>query len=134
MNKDISIKIKFNEYPGDTYLGYAYTSDGEEIGYLEIKRYLNNKNTITYQVDRLRVKEVFRNQGIAKKLFSEVEKKFDKSNGNYLSVRPNSEPYDAESYIDIETLYTIYEKLGFHLSDPDASRSTPNHLMLKIYN
>ena len=157
MNNDISIVSTFKKDSGDTYVTYAYASNGAEIGYLEIKRFPNDQNTVTYQVDCLYVKEDYRKQGIAKKMFAKVEEKLDKSEGNYLSVRPNSFRYSNESTIDTATLYTIYEHLGFklfkkendfsskddeylhdickslgiNLQNPGVTRDTSNQLMIK---
>ena len=40
--------------------------------------------------------------------------------GNEIIVYPNPECYADEELLDIETLYRIYERLGFTLNDPAA--------------
>ena len=131
MNKEISIVSTIKPYPGDTYETYAYAPNGEEVGRLIILICHNHPDITTFQVQQLQVKEKFRNQGIAKNMFTDVEKMLDKSSGNYIYVRPNSEPYEGESPIDTVTLYTIYEALDFHLDNPNTLRSDANHLMIK---
>ena len=131
MNEEISIASTIKPYPGDTYETYAYGPNGEEVGRLIILICHNHPDITTFQVQQLQVKEAFRNQGIAKKMFTDVEKMLDKTDGNYMYVYPNSEPYEGESPTDNAILYTIYKRLGFSLDNPDALRSETNHLMIK---
>ena len=87
--------------------------DKEEIGILEIITH----GLDYFKIDKFKVQEKHRKQGVGKKLIESAVEIIKESGGKEIIVFPNSEPYSGESPIDNQQLCEIYEKLGFELID-----------------
>lgn len=76
----------------------------------EIGEIMVDKISTYYQIKFFRVLEKYRHQGIGSKLLNAV---IQETKESQIIVYPNSEAYEGEKPVDNETLYTIYEHLGF---------------------
>jgi GNAT superfamily N-acetyltransferase len=75
------------------------------------------------------VKEKYRNKGVGKELLNTIIEELQTENYSYIEVVPNSDPYEGESYIDNEKLYSIYQHLGFEFVDENADPKAYNNKM-----
>lgn len=75
------------------------------------------------------VKEKYRNKGVGKELLNTIIRELQNVNYSYIEVVPNSDPYEGESYIDNEKLYSIYQHLGFEFVDENADPKAYNNKM-----
>lgn len=82
-----------------------------------------------YQIKYFRVREKYRQLGVGKKLLKAVLQEIENKE---VIVYPNSEAYSGETRIENETLYTIYEHLGFQLEEEHADRKKANERMKLI--
>lgn len=75
-----------------------------------------------------------RKKGIGKKLFGEMIKVVENSGFDSLVVRPNSEPYEGDSYLEPQLLYQIYMKLGFKFLNKNVELDKPSSKMILRIN
>lgn len=95
----------------------------------EIGTIMVDKISTYYQIRYFCVREKYRQLGVGKKLLNAVLQEIENSE---VIVYPNSEAYSGETPIENETLYTIYEHLGFQLEEEHADRKKVNERMKLI--
>lgn len=98
----------------------------QEIGRLEL---IIDPAADYFRIDGFRVHQKWRNKGVGRRLIQQAKKIVKVNGGKRFLVYPNSEPYKGEDYMDSETLYRIYQHLGFQLEDLSADLDKPDHLM-----
>lgn len=102
-------------------------STKEEIGHIDV---IAEVEANFYRIDKFGVKEMFRKKGAGRKLLGSMIEEVKRIGGSVIVVYPNPESYEEEELMDIETLYRIYEKLGFAAVDPNADYKRPNNKMI----
>lgn len=95
----------------------------------EIGTIMVEKISTYYQIKYFRVRENYRQLGVGKKLLNAVLQEIE---NREVIVYPNSEAYSGETPIENETLYTIYEHLGFQLEEEYVDRKKANERMKLI--
>lgn len=95
----------------------------------EIGTIMVEKISTYYQIKYFRVREKYRQLGVGKKLLNAVLQEIE---NREVIVYPNSEAYSGETPIENETLYTIYEHLGFQLEEEYVDRKKANERMKLI--
>lgn len=89
------------------------------VGYLQLRAFDGYQ-----RIEFFGVKEADRGVGIGRKLLQTVLKNAEK-----IIVYPHPESYEDEAEMAVNTLYEIYEKLGFVLEDTNINRDLPGHVM-----
>lgn len=83
-----------------------------------------------FRIDSFGVEEKYRKMGVGRKLIESMITEATRIGGNKIVVYPNPECYADEEPLDIETLYKIYENLGFTLDNPAADYETRDNKMI----
>lgn len=73
-----------------------------------------------FRIDSFGVAEKHRQKGVGRKLIEAMIAEVKRIGGNSIIVYPSPECYADEEPLDIETLYKVYERLGFVLDNPSA--------------
>lgn len=117
-----SLNILLNEAFGILKVGKANYDDiellavesGEVVGYLALNRCVDTVTGVTYfHVNYVCVKEIFRGQGIATKIFDEVFSICKKEHISYLELTSNAKRVAA---------HHLYHKLGFNQRETTVFR------------
>lgn len=90
---------------------YAYI-DQQEIGNLSIRINGNNFSIFLFHVN-----SSVRKSGVGRDLLNEMVSIIKQKGGTELTVFPQTESHDGEPDVDVETLYEIYQHLGFKFKD-----------------
>ena len=83
-----------------------------------------------FRIDSFGVEEKHRQKGVGRKLVEAMIVEAKRLGGSKIIVYPNPESYSDEEPLDIETLYKIYENLGFTLDNPAANLRLRNNKMI----
>lgn len=118
------IKIKCSDYNYENIIFTAYEQK-TEVGLIQVKPQSSNY----FQIELFYVTEQYRRQGIGKKLLKKLINKLKSLNCTTLTVVPASVSYDGDSVIDRQTLYTIYQNLGFQFQKPNNNSDSLFHTM-----
>lgn len=105
----------------------ACNADLEEIGAIQVR---NEENGCCH-IEFFGVKEANRRTGIGRKLLEAVLKKLHVVGITKVLVYPHPESFSGEDEMNANTLYDIYEALGFILDDNSADRNRPGHVMVR---
>ncbi len=87
-------------------------------------------NSNYLRIDSFGVEEKYRQKGVGKKLIEAMVAEVKRIGGNTIIVYPNPECYADEEPLDIETLYKVYERLGFALDNPSADYKRRDNKMI----
>lgn len=99
----------------------------KEIGHICM---IADANSNYLRIDSFGVEEKYRQKGVGKKLIEAMVAEVKRIGGNTIIVYPNPECYADEEPLDIETLYKVYERLGFALDNPSADYKRRDNKMI----
>lgn len=86
-----------------------------------------------FRIDSFGVDEKYRKKGVGRKLIEAMIAEVKRIGGNTIIVYPSPECYADEESLDVETLYKIYEKLGFSLENPAADCKKRDNKMIMCF-